>query len=81
MLHPEAVEGDTDKSLTSQQKQTSEADGLSPQHKSESLQIEGRVSQTSSEFAIANDQESDYEEDSAINVANNVVDSKPYSKP
>ena len=62
--------------------QTSEAaGGLSPQQKSELLQIEGRVSQTSSEFASANDLESESEEESAINVANNVVNAEPYSKP
>ena len=82
-FHREAVEGDSNKSVTSQQKQTSEVDGLpSPQQlqKSELLQIEGRVSQASSDFASANDQESEYE-DPTINVANNLVDTRPYSKP
>ena len=87
-FHHEAVDGDSNKSVTSQQKQTSEADGLpSPQQqqqqqqqKSELLQIEGRVSQSSSDFASANDQESEYE-DPTINVTNNLVDTRPYSKP
>ena len=81
-FHHEAVEGDSNKSVTSQEKQTSEAGGLpSPeQQKSELLQIEGRVSQASSDFASANDQESEYE-DPTINVASNLVDIKPYSKP
>ena len=83
-FHRETVDGDSNKSVTSQQKQTSEADGLSSpqqqQQKSELLQIEGRVSQASSDFASANDQESEYE-DPTINVANNLVDTRPYSKP
>ena len=83
-FHREAVDGDSNKSVISQQKQTSEADGLSSpqqqQQKSELLQIEGRVSQASSDFASANDQESEYE-DPTINVANNLVDTRPYSKP
>lgn len=81
LFHTEFVNGDTNKSLTSQHNQASEVDGLSPQQKSELLQIEGRVSQTSSEFASANEQESECEEDSPINTANNLVDTKPYSKP
>ena len=80
-FHTEVVNGDTNKSPTSQHNQASEVDGLSPQQKSELLQIEGRVSQTSSEFASANEQESECEEDSPINTANNLVDTKPYSKP
>ena len=82
VFQSEAVLDESNKLLTSQHNQTSEADGLSSQQKSELLQVEeGRVSQTSSEFASANDQESESEEESAISVANNLVDTEPYSKP
>ena len=83
VFQSEAVVDESDKLLTSEHDQTSEAaaGGLSSQQKSELLQIEGRVSQTSSEFASANDQQSESEEESAINVADNVVDTEPYSKP
>ena len=82
MFQSEAVLDESNKLLTSQHNQTSEADGLSSQQKSELLQVEeGRVSQTSSEFASANDQESESEEESAISMANNLVDTEPYSKP
>ena len=83
VLQSEAAEDDSN--LTSQYSQTSVADGLSPQQKSELLRIDGRVSQTSSDFASANDQESEVEEEfvkeTPINVANNLVDTIPYSKP
>ena len=82
VFQSEAVADESNKLLMPEHDQTSEAaGGLLPQQKSELLQIEGRVSQTSSEFASANDLESESEEESAMNVANNVVDTEPYSKP
>ena len=83
VFQSEAIVDESDKLLTSEHDQISEAaaGGLSSQQKSELLQIEERVSQTSSEFASANDQQSESEEESAINVANNVVETEPYFKP
>lgn len=81
VFHTEAIDDDTNKLMTSQHNQISEVGGLSPQQRSEVVQIEGRLSQMSSDFASANDQDSECEEDSAINEANNLVNSESHSKP
>ena len=83
LLQSETVEDDSN--VTLQYHQTSAAEELSMQQKSELLQVDGRVSQTSSDFASANDQESEIEEEfvkeSTTNVANNLIDAISYSKP
>jgi len=81
VFHPETVEGESNKLMTSQHQQFSEVDGWSPHQRSEVLQIEGRVSQTSSDFASANDQDSECEEDPAIDEANKLVNTELHSKP
>lgn len=78
VIHPE---DDANELLTSQRNQTSEAGRLSgQQQKSELLQMEARASQVSSDITDGNDHESENEEESAINVASNLVDTEPHFK-
>ena len=56
VFRPEALEGDTNKTPTSSQPNPTNDDGGSLQ-KGDALQVEGRVSQASSDFASAKDQE------------------------
>ena len=76
VFRPEALGGDTNKTLTSQPNSTNEG-GAS----GETLQIEGRVSQASSDFASAKDQEESDQESLELVSNEDLADTQPKTPP